>query len=101
MADREVAQAGSAPGLGPGGRRFESCLPDLRGQSRNIPALSSFIFAESLVQRVYYPDRFIDSCGSKSLSVKSQFFRIHRTNYFTLLFYPSIQVDIVQLQKIV
>jgi len=26
--DREVAQAGSAPGLGPGGRRFESCLPD-------------------------------------------------------------------------
>jgi hypothetical protein len=26
---REVAQAGSAPGLGPGGRRFESCLPDL------------------------------------------------------------------------
>src|SRR5690606_6084503 len=27
---REVAQAGSAPGLGPGGRRFESCLPDKR-----------------------------------------------------------------------
>ena len=27
--NREVAQAGSAPGLGPGGRRFESCLPDL------------------------------------------------------------------------
>ena len=26
--NREVAQAGSAPGLGPGGRRFESCLPD-------------------------------------------------------------------------
>ena len=25
---REVAQPGSAPGLGPGGRRFESCLPD-------------------------------------------------------------------------
>ena len=25
---RGVAQAGSAPGLGPGGRRFESCLPD-------------------------------------------------------------------------
>ena len=31
---REVAQAGSAPGLGPGGRRFESCLPDKRA-SRN------------------------------------------------------------------
>ena len=27
---REVAQAGSAPGLGPGGRRFESCLPDVK-----------------------------------------------------------------------
>ena len=25
---REVAQLGRAPGLGPGGRRFESCLPD-------------------------------------------------------------------------
>ena len=31
---RGVAQPGSAPGLGPGGRRFESCRPDLypRGQ---------------------------------------------------------------------
>ena len=28
---REVAQLGSAPGLGPGGRRFESCLPDHDG----------------------------------------------------------------------
>ena len=26
--EREVAQLGSAPGLGPGGRRFKSCLPD-------------------------------------------------------------------------
>ena len=26
--EREVAQAGSALGLGPRGRRFESCLPD-------------------------------------------------------------------------
>ena len=25
---RGVAQPGSAPGLGPGGRRFESCRPD-------------------------------------------------------------------------
>ena len=30
---REVAQAGSAPGLGPGGRRFESCLPDINKKS--------------------------------------------------------------------
>ncbi len=28
LLSREVAQLGSAPGLGPGGRRFESCLPD-------------------------------------------------------------------------
>ena len=27
---REVAQLGRAPGLGLGGRRFESCLPDIR-----------------------------------------------------------------------
>ena len=27
---RGVAQPGSAPGLGPGGRRFESCRPDLQ-----------------------------------------------------------------------
>ena len=27
--DREVAQLGRALGLGPRGRRFESCLPDL------------------------------------------------------------------------
>ncbi len=26
---REVAQLGRAPGLGPGGRRFKSCLPDI------------------------------------------------------------------------
>ena len=26
--ERGVAQSGSAPGLGPGGRRFESCRPD-------------------------------------------------------------------------
>ncbi len=42
---REVAQAGSAPGLGPGGRRFESCLPDLRGQIGIIPILSFFILS--------------------------------------------------------
>ena len=29
---RGVAQSGSVPGLGPGGRRFESCRPDLTGQ---------------------------------------------------------------------
>jgi hypothetical protein len=41
-ADREVAQAGSAPGLGPGGRRFESCLPDRQVNQclRNAEALS-------------------------------------------------------------
>ncbi len=36
--NREVAQAGSAPGLGPGGRRFESCLPDKRIASISIGA---------------------------------------------------------------
>ena len=32
--EREVAQAGSALGLGPRGRRFESCLPD---EDENYP----------------------------------------------------------------
>lgn len=31
--EREVAQAGSALGLGPRGRRFESCLPDKKVSS--------------------------------------------------------------------
>ncbi|HTR29417.1 MAG TPA: hypothetical protein VMH27_09100 [Puia sp.] len=62
--------------------------------------MSFFIFAESLIQRVYYLGRLIDPGGSKSLSVKSQFFRIHRTNDFPLLFYASVLVDIVQLQEI-
>ncbi len=30
--NRGVAQSGSAPGLGPGGRRFESCHPDKKGK---------------------------------------------------------------------
>ena len=30
---RGVAQSGSAPGLGPGGRRFESCRPDKKSFS--------------------------------------------------------------------
>ena len=28
---RELAQLGSAPGLGPGGHRFKSCIPDWNG----------------------------------------------------------------------
>ena len=32
--DRDVAQFGSAPVLGTGGRRFESCHPDLTKKKR-------------------------------------------------------------------
>ena len=35
-----VAQPGSAPGLGPGGRRFESCRPDF------LECLVKYLFAE-------------------------------------------------------
>ena len=35
---RGVAQPGSAPGLGPGGRRFESCRPD-NSSTLSIPTL--------------------------------------------------------------
>ena len=38
---RGVAQSGSAPGLGPGGRRFESCRPD-RVETLNNESLHFF-----------------------------------------------------------
>jgi hypothetical protein len=41
--NREVAQAGSAPGLGPGGRRFESCLPDSNVYQKTLNARKSTI----------------------------------------------------------
>ncbi len=34
--EREVAQAGSALGLGPRGRRSESCLPDKKVSSKTL-----------------------------------------------------------------
>ena len=40
---RGVAQSGSAPGLGPGGRRFESCHPD-NMQSVDNENYQHFIF---------------------------------------------------------
>ena len=43
---RGVAQAGSAPGLGPGGRRFESCLPDHRAPSNRLHATRSALLAD-------------------------------------------------------
>ena len=39
---RGVAQSGSAPGLGPGGRRFESCRPDKK--RRMLIRASSFLY---------------------------------------------------------
>ena len=35
---RGVAQPGSAPGLGPGGRRFESCRPDKYNEELGMAA---------------------------------------------------------------
>ena len=34
ISKREIAQFGRAPGLGPGGRRFESCHPDLFSKNK-------------------------------------------------------------------
>ncbi len=47
--EREVAQAGSALGLGPRGRRFESCLPDQKVSSNTdfFYAPTSSVFAEA------------------------------------------------------
>ncbi len=39
---REIAQLGRAPGLGPGGRRFESCFPDL---AKALKELENFLSA--------------------------------------------------------
>jgi hypothetical protein len=69
---RDVAQPGSAFAWGARGRWFESSRPDLRGQSRNIPALSFFIFAESLVQRVWIT---ISCYGSRDHLVVFTFLR--------------------------
>ncbi len=40
---RGVAQSGSAPGWGPGGRRFKSCLPDWR----KAPLTRGFLFGQT------------------------------------------------------
>ena len=45
---RDVAQLGSAPGLGPGGRRFESCHPDYTG-SRIAPLFYFLHFRNQIV----------------------------------------------------
>lgn len=42
----------------------EGDMGDLRGQSRNLPALSFFFFDKSLVQCVYYPGSLIDAGSS-------------------------------------
>ena len=42
MSVRGVAQSGSAPGLGPGGRRFESCRPD--DKVRSFLVADFFVF---------------------------------------------------------
>ena len=39
--ERGVAQSGSAPGWGPGGRRFKSSRPDQESQPRGVRALSA------------------------------------------------------------
>lgn len=42
--NRGVAQPGSAPGLGPGGRRFESCRPDATKKILIVVAVRIFCF---------------------------------------------------------
>jgi protein-L-isoaspartate O-methyltransferase len=49
-----VAQSGSAPGWGPGGRRFKSCLPDSKTQVQPTPA--TLAFARANLDRAGYSD---------------------------------------------
>lgn len=44
---RDVAQSGSAPGLGPGGRRFESCHPDKKRLTFKV-SLFYFVYLSAL-----------------------------------------------------
>jgi len=72
----------------------------LRGQSRNIPALSFFIFAETSAWRVYQMGGFIGPGGSKGKSVESEFFRIHRTDDLALLFCVPIFIHATQPKEV-
>lgn len=45
---RGVAQSGSAPGLGPGGRRFESCHPDNSKKLSDVLSDSFFRFIRAV-----------------------------------------------------
>ena len=54
---REVAQAGSAPGLGPGGRRYESCLPDVRASRNRCPFWFWISFKQGRVAIIILFDR--------------------------------------------
>ena len=51
--EREVAQAGSALGLGPRGRRFESCLPDKQKQSLSRNA-EAFVFQDGCIKQALF-----------------------------------------------
>ena len=65
---RGVAQLARAPGLGPGGRRFKSCLPDVQKKkpafmSRFFHAISTECFCKRSAQRkrrfVYQRERWV------------------------------------------
>jgi len=60
--EREVAQAGSALGLGPRGRRFESCLPDKKVSSNTgfFYAHTSRAFAEGKAQEKFINTSLLD-----------------------------------------
>ena len=52
MSKRGVAQPGSAPVLGTGGRRFESCRPDKKLRSLHFLAFLFYIKAVVLLYHI-------------------------------------------------
>ena len=56
---RGVAQPGSAPGLGPGGRRFESCRPDRERWPSKLAISFSFYLTKYFYQIFYEIQREI------------------------------------------
>ena len=99
MIEREVAQLGRALGLGPRGRRFESCLPDhyfhtygalaqlgerllcTQEVSGSIPLSSTFLLkylgGVAQLARAYgsYPSGGLNRAGFESLFLRHFYFR--------------------------
>ena len=84
--------------MGPG---FESQRDHFTGQVAYIVACPVFFLSKSLVQTIYYSYGFVQSCGSKILAFKREFFEEDRTNYLTFLYCRGGLVDFVEVCQVI